>query len=696
MRILTALLLVLAVAAAWGILSRGDATADSVYNPATTVRICNALPPGFSSTDPSLAGTGPTCTETLTAGTATDYTTILDLPSGNLNFSQVVTFSPNAPTSVATGTKVGGLRSLTNLGLINNPCSTALTVDFIAYNVALPNGATRATMTNIAWPKAPGVVDRFGRWKTGDGVHTSNPPLPTDPDWAVDGPPDEIIVTSNGTNADGVTLSIQNYPIHLLDAFDPDFVPGVGDGSAEPKVPLAAYGGLTLVSGNWIPLYFVVFDAGQLAASPATPGALGDMEAEMGYPSVSVLNDPTAVIASPSSITDFCTSLNVTTMLRSTVHSNPAAGTRMFLQYNASLRDTDQDGHENAIDTCPYNAAPAENPRNALGVNDTDSDGIMNSCDANTPAASGADVDADGFQNRQDNCPQVANSTNVESELGVDPVDKGPRTDSIGDACDGAEGGNPLGSGSITITQNGSPITIALSDTVGNGRYMIKTNVVPKCFSGTDADGDGYCTFGGVTTDNADSGACAVTGTPSGYSGTWIANACFFRHTLWSGASHPANQQDSDGDTITGTPTSFFTDAIETYLGTDPTKPCAATRAPGNANNEGPLDHWPLDFDDNGTVGIGDYLKYNTVLSSANGGNRAINQGGNGDGAIQTIATITGAALGGTFPQNRYDLNLDGFLSTADLGKFSQYMTKACGVAGAAPIFPNGGAIFQQ
>jgi hypothetical protein len=63
---------------------------------------------------------------------------------------------------------------------------------------------------------------------------------------------------------------------------------------------------------------------------------------------------------------------------------------------------------------------------------------------------------------------------------------------------------------------------------------------------------------------------------------------------------------------------------------------------------------------------------------------------------VTTPATVTSAAFGGTVSQARFDLNLDGFLNPADLGKFNQYMTKACGVVGAPPVFPNGGAIFQQ
>jgi hypothetical protein len=656
------------------------------------------------------------CAETLTTGTATDYTTLTDFPVGNMNFSNVVTISPNAPTAVAVGAKVGGLRSLTNLGLINAPCTTPLTIDFILYNVALPNAATRAAMTNIAWPQPEGTPNRHERWRVDDGTHTTDPPSTADPEWA--DPTDTVVTSTDGTTADGTTLAFANYPSHLLDLFDPDFIIGVSNGSLEPKIPLAAYGGMTLVSGTWIPLYFLVFPAtgaNSLSGGTALPAPLGDINASMGFPSVSVLTDPSAAIASPSSITDFCignASLNITTMLRSTVHTNPAAGTQMFVQYNASQRSTDQDPWENQIDTCPYNAVPAENPSNLLGVNDTDGDGIMNSCDTNGPYLDGppitdtclvnagatcndSDVDNDLFSNRQDNCPQVYNPLQSEGEAGVAPADKGPRSDGMGNECDGAEGGNPPASGSITITQNGIPnggtpttTTITLSDTVANGRYMTRTNVVAKCFSGTDLDGDGYCTAGGVTADSADSGACAGT----------VPNSCAVRHSLWSGAAHPLLQQESDGDSVAPTVglQNFFTDAVETYLTTDPTKPCAQTPTPpsANANNEGPLDNWPLDMNDDSFVTGSDILKYNTVLGLLAGGNRAVNMGGAGDGTATTPATIATVPLMGVQSQTRFDLNTDGQLTGADILKFNAYFSKKCSDPGAPPLTLGG--TFQQ
>ncbi len=700
----TTVIAVLAAAlAVYSFLSAGGARADSLFRPTTTVEMCNALPAGFSSTDASLAGTGPGCAQTLTAGTATDYTVTLNMPSGDLNFSNVVTLSPNGPTSVAVGAKVGGLRSLTNLGLVNNQCSTALTVDFIMWNTAIPNAATRAGMTNIAWPNPEGTTDRFSDWRVDDGVHTSNPPSTADPEWA-DETDADVIDIGNGANADGTTLSIQNYPVYLLDIFDPDFVPGVGDNAdgganLEPLIPTATYGGLTLVSGNWIPLYFVVFPAGGLTTLP-TP--LGAINSTMGSPSVSVLTDPSAVQASPSSISDFCTSLNVTTMLRSTIHTNPAAGTQYFLQYIASQRDTDQDSFENQIDTCPYSGGVGvEEPRATLGAgdNDSDNDHIKDSCDLNL-GDSDDDDENDLFQNRQDNCPQVSNPLQQDSEISVTAPDYGPRTDGIGDACDGAEGGT---GGALTVTQNGSSVILngtcgatscgsvagaGLSDTVANGRYMSRTNVVPKCIEAvdTDDDNDGYCD----AQDNADSGACAAT----------VPTSCFIRHTSWNVgacATNPGCQMDSDGDTVTPTAgvISKWTDAIETYLGTDETKPCAQSNT---ANNETPLDNMPLDFDDNRTVTGADWLKVAGVIN--NGGSRAINlppaSGLVTAGTNTTAATLTVAGMG-TQSQQRFDLNHDGQLALgSDLGKFNAYMGKPCGSAGTAPTTANGSGIFQH
>ncbi len=655
----------------------GSASADSVFTPTTTVRLCNALPATF--VDAELAGTGPTCAETLTPGSNAALTFTTDIPAGNVNFSDIVTFAPTGPLNVQVGTKVGGVRMLGTYGLSNNSCSSALTVDFVLFDVALPDASTRAAMTNIAWPQAPGVTDRFGDWKVGDGVHTSNPPLPSDSDWATEGDEDVVL---NGDHADSSTLSITNYPIHLLDAFDPDFVPGVGDGASEPLIPTAAYGALTVVSGEVIPLYFASFPAGALTALPTPFGA---MNATMGFPIVTVMEDPTSTIVSPSTITDFCTGVNATVMLRSNIRTNPAAGTRYYLQYISSQRDTDQDGFENAIDTCPFSGVSGiENPRATIGPGDSDSDddGIKDSCDANT-GDSDSDDDNDGIMNRLDNCPEFANAENTESEAGVTAPDFGPRTDQIGDACD---------SGTLTVTQNGASVTVGvggvLSSSVANGRYHTVTNLIPKCFEATDTDNDndGYCD----ANDNADSGNCVQT-TP---------RSCFIRHTSWllgSCLAHPGCQMDSDGDTVTPVTgvIRIWSDVVETYLGTDTTKPCSQT---STANDESPLDNWGFDLDDNRTVNGADWLKLASVVN--NGGSRAINlspaTGLVTPGTETTPAYLTVPGMG-VQSQQRFDLNLDGQLALgSDLGGFSAYMFRPCGTAGAPPQTVNNSGTFQQ
>lgn len=632
-------------------LAPGGTSADSVFAPATAVKMCNAMPADF--VDPAFGGSA-SCPDVLTAGSATSTTATYSAPIGNLNPYTLVTFLPTLKTTGATGDRLAGARLNATIGVANGPCVTALQLDFVLYKVD-PASAP-------SYPLAPGTANRFLDWRVGSTA------LPGD---------GGIIAGVDVNHAGPASRPLTNIPQYVLDAFS-------------PATPTAVYGGLTNTGlGEWMPLYMVQFGAGGLSTAP---GVYSTMTSSMGFPLVWVLGDPTASQQSPSNPSDICDTLNITTTLLGT--TNPAAGTAMFLQYAASERDLDQDGFGNAIDTCPYNAAPAENPRNALGVNDTDSDGVMNSCDTNLPDAADADVDNDSFDNRLDNCPQIANATQAESETAV-PADLGPRSDALGDACDGAQGG-PAADGTITITQNGKAVTVGvgnmLSDTVANGRYMTRTNVVAKCFDSgpeIDADGDGYCVSGGVTADNADSGVC--TGT--------VPNSCAVRHALWLGATNPALQLDSDGDNVVpafGGTISYFTDAAETYLTTDPTKPCAQTRVPtaGAANDEGPLDNWPLDMNDDGLISGSDYLKYNTVLGLAAGGFRAVNMGGDGNGTATTPATISSVPFMGVQSQTRFDLNLDGFLNGADLGKFSAYFSRTCGLVGTPPTTLGG--TFQQ
>jgi hypothetical protein len=152
---------------------------------------------------------------------------------------------------------------------------------------------------------------------------------------------------------------------------------------------------------------------------------------------------------------------------------------------------------------------------------------------------------------------------------------------------------------------------------------------------------------------------------------------------------------DSDGDTVLplAAAQSTFTDAVETYLGTDPTKPCSANNT---ADNEGPLDGWPLDVTDNRGVAGNDWLRVANVINSTGGSTRAVNMGGNGDGTATTPATVN-APFMGTVSQTRFDLNWDGQLVLgSDLLKLGAYMNKFCGGVGAPPTTANNSGTYQQ
>jgi hypothetical protein len=660
----TVVAVLLAAVSVYALLSAGQARADSTFSARTVVRYCNdveapfppdtkysggagscaepsgtVLPtfaPGptftpFTSPTPFATGTatpGPTFTPepTFTPGPTpvfaltrpndglavsghADITTQLTIPKGDLNFSNVVTLAPNdqviaSGNTMPAGEEMGVLHSDTTLGLLDGACNSVLGVDFLLFNVQLPNTSNESisgdprSSSIITYPQPVGTTDRYKRW----GAPGAGPIGGGGGDEVIYGPQNfgdpKFNVASQENNA------FHGYPSYLLDAFDPDFNPLTHvDGATPPLTPTAVYGGIARVSGNSIPLYFVQFAAGALTALVNSP--LHEITTPMGQPSVAVLNDPT-VPAAPTTIVDFCSNLQSTTVLLGTgfpdgicnatgasgghgtdhctrvTNTSSTGTTDFFLQYAASFRDTDQDGIENPLDACPLNRNVG-NVRALIGAGngDSDSDGIDNACDA-TSNAGQVDTDLDQFHNRDDNCPQVANgdpftptpaATDVptftpdpaaqkESELGTLAADNGPGTDSIGDLCDASghvgtdtptptpvntNTATPVNTNTATPTglpfqQNNQTIYIGMSNTVGNGRYMTATNLVTKCIGGPDLDHDGYCgaTGGEAAAFDSDTGHNAI------------------RHGAWAGATHPALQMDTDGDKIS--------DVKESYL----------------------------------------------------------------------------------------------------------------------------------
>ena len=219
-----------------------------------------------------------------------------------------------------------------------------------------------------------------------------------------------------------------------------------------------------------------------------------------------------------------------------TTNGVQGTGTHLYLGVATTQRDADNDGNENAVDTCAWRVNTGSDFRvnTTGGVAETPSgDKIDPVCD---PAPLAGNDNSDGdfqpagtkgpWRAGQDNCPLAANATQTESEL-FTPMSTaapqgGPRTDSIGDACEGVVDANynPSGLGSTTVA---------------NGHYHTFFRMVPKCIGagGSDTDVDGWCnateTNLGSCSTNAPAcdtvgfvgGTLAVNSTPEDYKVTY-------------------------------------------------------------------------------------------------------------------------------------------------------------------------------
>ncbi|TMC00287.1 MAG: hypothetical protein E6J42_01275 [Chloroflexi bacterium] len=401
---LSALLLALAALAAGFVVAArddGEVFASGSFNPTTTVTLADHNP-----------------------NAASDQNVTLNIPVNDYNFSAVVNASPAASflapgpgnpafvsgTHPAKGDEMGTLSSSTFLGLTNNACNTNLTVTFVFENATVDNNSGN-TMNPLTGSVA-GTAGTLENMMSDDGSAASanggagSPPTITGPD------------ATNGLPAD-----VDRYPSYLNAIFDPDFInygpdglPFTGDdvnGPTPPVQPWARYVGNQVVAGTAVVLNLVLFSNSQLANAFAPPHPFADL-GSIGWTSVAVLQDTTAA-AAPGSITDFCTPLAVTTNLFGQSKSNPCsgttlppcntpigignpapgvptgkdryrnpgtAGTYLWINFNQSLRDADQDGYENQLDTCPY-TPNTENPRVTSGP---DADGLDSSCDP-TPSS---------------------------------------------------------------------------------------------------------------------------------------------------------------------------------------------------------------------------------------------------------------------------------------------------------------------
>jgi len=425
-------------------------TGDSVhaagsFNPNSTGQYCAE---GSAQIDKQQIGVT-ACTPSTAEGSHPDVVGTFDISAPDYNFGGVVNFTPTAPddNAIPVGAVLGDLGTAPTLGLVNNACNN----DQIKVPFTFIKGTTdiNDTVTPQPFGQSNDLAPMSGD-SNGDGVPEVKPPpaatkYPSflnaifDPDW-VDFGPDKI--AGNGDDNNGPQPAIK------------------------PVFRAVATTSISAAGRLWVVLQLVVFDKGTKIPNfpPIDPG--------YGYPSVVVLQTSSgagsATPVAPSAVTDFCSPLRTVNVSYGVTHDNPdtpaneggipvrtlpAAGTQIVgVSYGASQRDADGDGFENALDPCPTTPDTVWNPRigGTTGQptpGDSDvftgvasPDGIPDSCDptpneptAGPPANQPSDHDGDGFPNRGDNCPLVANAGQEDTDKNEAGEEVG---DGIGDACD--------------------------------------------------------------------------------------------------------------------------------------------------------------------------------------------------------------------------------------------------------------------
>ena len=408
-----------------------------------------------------------------TPGANSDITIDFGIDKPDSIFGAVIAFTPEEfstgqEANVPIGALAAKLTSTATLGLVNNACSTPLPVSF--------DMIAASTDINDILPNAYGI--NAGR----------NPGAADDQFDAVDGLP----------------LGVKKYPDYLARI--------LVDSNGTTLKPRARLYGQTLVSGTDVSLNFAQFD-------PGTNIKDTQLDPALGVPSVTVLQNVTdpGALMSPNPITDFCTPLITSTNVFALSKDNPntaaneggapltvnpaSDGTFNFVLFAASMRDADEDGIENFLDTCPLDGNPDNfDPRNPDSPGDDDlfvgvssPDGIPNVCDptpnANLPVS---DADQDFYANRGDNCPTKANGISPGSDGVIGTADdrligpdnqKDSDNDFIGDACDP----NPnTADGHIHFV-----CSVTSGDVGAGGTAPPAPNLCSEDKIGIDLDGDG-------------------------------------------------------------------------------------------------------------------------------------------------------------------------------------------------------------
>ncbi len=395
---------------------------------------------------------GPTTNgdETLLPGVSYDTTIKFDLAYGQLNFGQVVAFSPPASTvtpsigagGLPLGAVIGRLRSATTLGLLVAPCTPAGQDTYtLEVNLTFLNGTTNTTLTeesfSLANASSEGTLEVYRDDLNGNGLpdHVDfypnylNKVFDPDRNGDINGDVDEFDSFAEATAEAGLALDLNgdgdtgdaadlNGDGDTLDTIEENPGASASDpyGTVDPIVPLSRYTANQVVAGSAIELDFVQFEPGALKGFPAS-NPFSDFTPEMGYPTIVVLTDPNQALA-PSAIHDFCSPLSTYTLAFGISKDNPctpsappagatqnndgfgcfndnsmcaiACGNNSFLNDPLSYctNEADDDGDTKMNDGCPAISSPE----------------VGAACNDNT-GVGGADSDNDSDGVPDDGCP---------------------------------------------------------------------------------------------------------------------------------------------------------------------------------------------------------------------------------------------------------------------------------------------------
>jgi hypothetical protein len=156
---------------------------------------------------------------------------------------------------------------------------------------------------------------------------------------------------------------------------------------------------------------------------------------------------------------------------------NPSEGEYTFTVIGVGQRDADDDGIENSLDTCPFDANVGS-PR-VIADGDLDQDGLDAACDPNDDETR-SDQDNDGYPNRQDNCPLLANGQFDDNpETGEPRNQNDDDLDQIGDICD-----------PDPTTADGDLIIVTRESVVSIGPAGETPTAPPETETPTPVDGD--------------------------------------------------------------------------------------------------------------------------------------------------------------------------------------------------------------